>query len=194
MMKSSDDYISNISLGIAFAVYFIRATDLAISIERFIATIYSKNYEKTKKFKIIGPIFLCFCLIFGIFTGLIFGVGDFPFYFKYPCVFAIDVVNITGIQLLMISNRKRRKFRLLQNIGLSQKYQIEENLQVLYLFRIQSILTLCGGSVTYFMIYVRYGLGLSDVPRAVGSVVSLDSILIVFGSDGFYGLQAQRTV
>lgn len=53
----------------SFSLYFIRTTDLAISMERFMATFYASYYRNVRILDFAGILLLFCCIICGIYFG-----------------------------------------------------------------------------------------------------------------------------
>lgn len=57
-----------------FSIYFMRSVDCAISVERFVATIFPAIYEQ-KRFLILGPILLMLTVLLSLIVGNVLGLG-----------------------------------------------------------------------------------------------------------------------
>uniref|UniRef100_A0AC34Q4S4 Uncharacterized protein n=1 Tax=Panagrolaimus sp. JU765 TaxID=591449 RepID=A0AC34Q4S4_9BILA len=169
-LDNTDGFVFGI-LGISTTVHTMRSIDLAIGTERFLATVFSKNYsEDDKSLKFVGPILLIICLFLGTYIGYLIG-GDLAFVFKY--IYGI-VTDTSILIVVLILRRKNRQQRLLSNhfaVPLAQKYQLVENVRVLSLLRGQSIVTTFFGIMSNLVAIIRYWIQLPDMASGVFTMV-----------------------
>uniref|UniRef100_A0AC34RKV9 Gustatory receptor n=1 Tax=Panagrolaimus sp. JU765 TaxID=591449 RepID=A0AC34RKV9_9BILA len=150
-----------------FNVQMIRSIDLSMSLERFVATVYSRTYENSSRFWYLGPLFLFISTIYSLAVGAVINYYELPFYYKYICAFTVDVCNICVIQYLKKLNKKQRLFSNFKDVPLSKKYQLVENIRVLSLLMPQSLITFVFAIATNSMVIIRYGLNRPSLSKAL---------------------------
>uniref|UniRef100_A0AC34R2U6 Gustatory receptor n=1 Tax=Panagrolaimus sp. JU765 TaxID=591449 RepID=A0AC34R2U6_9BILA len=143
---------------ISFTVHSIRSVEFAITVERFIATANFENYGHERKFKYFGPLLLLVCIGSGLYIGCFIGTGVYSAAAKYIYGFSVDCINLIFITLLRRKNRKRRIQSNFSQVSLAHKYQLVENIKILSMLRIQSIVILFTGllsNLTSIMYYLN---------------------------------------
>uniref|UniRef100_A0AC34R2T4 7TM GPCR serpentine receptor class x (Srx) domain-containing protein n=1 Tax=Panagrolaimus sp. JU765 TaxID=591449 RepID=A0AC34R2T4_9BILA len=100
-----------------------------VFLERLMATILSKTYEKSHNliFLIFGS---CLCWIYGLVNVLCWNVFNIDVSILGPISFSVSAVDFICICILWIINKKSKQVRSSSSLILTKRYQIDENIRM----------------------------------------------------------------
>ncbi|KAE9552058.1 hypothetical protein FO519_004749 [Halicephalobus sp. NKZ332] len=116
---------------IIFSVNLWQIILFTFTVERTVATVRNKNYEVNCKFY-LGTIMVTVAVIFSFLLGLNYFYFNFNMYGQIGLVFSINILNLISLLILVFVNKKLRLIHFNSKIHLSQRYQVTENIRVLY--------------------------------------------------------------
>uniref|UniRef100_A0AC35GXU2 Uncharacterized protein n=1 Tax=Panagrolaimus sp. PS1159 TaxID=55785 RepID=A0AC35GXU2_9BILA len=112
----------------------LRLVTIAIFIERTFATAWNATYEN--KFSKLGAFVCGFACFISALMASAYHAKLYSFYTYVGCVMIIDVITIFSAIILVRQNKRMRKITTTcSNIKLTQRYQINENLQILLMIQ-----------------------------------------------------------
>uniref|UniRef100_A0A7E4UL76 G protein-coupled receptor n=1 Tax=Panagrellus redivivus TaxID=6233 RepID=A0A7E4UL76_PANRE len=105
---------------------------LGVTMERLIATCFVATYEVKFKRPFIGTLIAMASLSMGIGFSICYHLNVYSFYVHMSILTSADCLNILAIVLLIRKNKALKKLSSQSEIVLSERYQITENLRILF--------------------------------------------------------------
>ncbi|KAI6232093.1 hypothetical protein M3Y95_00450600 [Aphelenchoides besseyi] len=112
-----------------------RLSFISFMLERAIATHNVYDYEKDRRFCVIGPLLVVFSICFSMVMSFSYNLFHAPIVVLYTIYISLDVISLMCALILNAINQKLQVINARTDLRLSSRYQISENLRVLQFLR-----------------------------------------------------------
>uniref|UniRef100_A0A7E4ZY17 G_PROTEIN_RECEP_F1_2 domain-containing protein n=1 Tax=Panagrellus redivivus TaxID=6233 RepID=A0A7E4ZY17_PANRE len=116
------------------ASHSIKTLEVMLAMERVLATVYSKVYEKAKAWYFLGVFTVIFCVLLAILVNAMVNIFHVSFYITWAFLVSTDIFTFVSLVILSTYNRRLRLKSATTAVALSEKYQIIENITSIRLF------------------------------------------------------------